>query len=396
MRKIAAQYIFPLNGKPPIQRGAVTLDNRGTVVEISQLSQETANTEFYNGIIVPGFVNTHCHIELSYLKGKFERASGMAGFIRQINRLRESSSREQRIELIEEEMTKMYLSGVSAMADISNGDESFAVKAKSPMYTRTFLEIFGTDPKDIRKITSGLKKLNRKALGYGIAASPTPHSCYTMSPELLKKVSSQALKAGWLSYHNQESWEEEELIRRGEGPIANEYKGRGEGTPPVTGTSALTYLLDSLKSLGLNRYDQNIMLVHNACTDEDSIRTAMGLFDNLFWAICPLSNLFIHNTVPPVELLRRLRANITIGTDSLSSNDALSIVEEIKSIHRYFPDIPLEEILEWSSYNGAKFLKIEQSAGSIEVGKRPGIVLIDHIDFDRLKLTKASSSVRIV
>lgn len=379
----------------PICKGLLTLSDSGEVLDVRELEHEEESTEFYNGILVPGFVNSHCHIELSHLKGTFQRGSGMAGFIKQINMLRESVSKEERISALEREMQQLYSSGVSAMADISNGQESFVAKSSSPIYSRTFLEVFGSEPANALEIMEGVTALAALAAGYGIDAAPTPHSCYTMSPQLLEQSSAKALEAGWLSYHNQESWEEEELIMSGTGPLAQSYKSRSLNTPPVTGTPALLYFLERLKNAGAIN-EQNILLVHNTFTNEQSVKAAKEVIKNLYWAICPLSNLFIHNALPPLSLLMREQATITLGTDSLSSNDVLSMVEEIKCIHNYFPTIELKDILEWSSYNGAKFLGKESTLGSFEKGKRPGVVLIDHIDWQKMQLTEQSRSIRLV
>lgn len=379
----------------PIYRGTITLDNNGTIIDIGVMDEETESTEFYNGILIPGFVNSHCHIELSYLKGHFRKNSGMAGFISQIRELRYVSEIEERLKSIENEMNQLYKSGVSAMADISNCAESFDIKAKSPLYTRTFLEVFGSEEQDVQKIMAGVKELSKTAAEYGIDAAPTPHSCYTMSPSLLRESSAEGLKSGWLSYHNQESWEEEELIKNGRGPLYDDYKSRGLSTPPVLGVPSLIYFLENLEKIDIE-LNKKILLVHNTCSDEQSVREATSRLQNLYWAICPLSNLFIHDALPPLDLLRRFNSRITLGTDSLSSNDNLSMVDEIKCIHKYFPNIPLSEILEWSSYNGAQFLGIEDKFGSLEKGKNPGIVLVDNIDWDNMKLTEESRSVRLV
>lgn len=379
----------------PIPKGVLTLDDDGTIVEIGRLSDETESTEFYNGILVPGFVNSHCHIELSHLKNIFEKGTGMSGFIKEVVKLRNGVDEEFREEAMRMEMQLLYESGVCAMADISNNSESFAVKADSPIYTRTFLEFFGTEPSQAEEIIIRAKELTKKAKEFGLDVSPTPHSSYSMSPELLKAISTAGLKSGWLSYHNQESWEEEELFLNGTGPLADQYRDRGLSTPPVTGTPSLIYFLNSVESTQKIE-DERVLLVHNTFCDSESVESATSRIKNLFWAICPLSNLFIHNALPPLELLRRHNATITIGTDSLSSNSALSIADEIKCIHRYFPNIPLTQILEWSSFNGARFLGIENSFGSFEVGKKPGVVLIDNIDFRKQHLTADSRSVRLV
>ena len=224
-----------------LPKGFVKLDDDGTIIETGALEQESDCTEFYEGVIIPGFVNSHCHIELSHLEGVFSQESGMAGFIKQIRVQRESAPKERRVEAIKAQMDKMHKEGVSAVADISNCDESFGVKASSPVYTRSFLEVFGSESGDATNIMKGLEELLSTALSCGIDASPSPHSCYTMSRELLRRSSIAALDSGYISYHNQESWEEEELIRRGKGPLADDYKSRGMSTPEINPEGPMSY-----------------------------------------------------------------------------------------------------------------------------------------------------------
>ncbi|PKP37193.1 MAG: hypothetical protein CVT97_06675, partial [Bacteroidetes bacterium HGW-Bacteroidetes-14] len=320
-----------MNSKP-IPKGYLCIDESGTITEIGQLKEESESTEFYNGIIVPGFVNSHCHIELSHLVNCFEQDSGMAGFIRQINRLRNSVDEDGRKQATEEQMNQLYKSGVSAMADISNCSESFAIKAKSPLYTRTFLEVFGSEPQDAPKVIAGVKDLHQVSKEAGIDAAPTPHSCYTMSRDLLRDASAAGLEEGFISYHNQESWEEEELVKTGTGPLAEEYRSRGLSTPPVTGGSALRYFISTLRKIEKHREGKipgQILLVHNTFTNKESIDSALAELENPYWAICPMSNLFIHRALPPLELMRSNNLKICLGTDSLSSNTVLSMVDEM-------------------------------------------------------------------
>ena len=107
------------------------LDKNGIILEVGELKETDKEVEFYEGILVPGFVNSHCHIELSHLKGQFTQESGMAGFIRQIRVQRESAPENIRKREIAEQMDKMFKEGVSAVADISNSQESFEIKASS-------------------------------------------------------------------------------------------------------------------------------------------------------------------------------------------------------------------------------------------------------------------------
>ncbi|MEG2849617.1 MAG: amidohydrolase family protein, partial [Bacteroidales bacterium] len=365
MRKIAANYIFPIIGKP-IKNGYVKIEDNGTIAEIGIIDKECEDTEFYNGIICPGFTNAHCHIELSHLKGYFKEDTGMSGFINQINALRLSVNKEERIAALTEQMELLYNQGVSAMGDISNCNESFNVKSKSPLYTRTYLELFGSEPKDANSVIAGGKELYAVAKTYNIDAALTPHSCYTMSPKLLESAAKEGLKNGFISYHNQESTEEEDLIKTGTGALAENYKSRGLSTPPITGKSALIYFIDRLLTFAKSPIAGRIMLVHNVATNIESIDYALANLKFPYWTICPLSNIFIHRALPPLDLMRQKGLKICLGTDSLSSNKILSIAEEIKCIHSHFPHIQLDEILTWATLNGAEAIGKEKELGSFE------------------------------
>jgi cytosine/adenosine deaminase-related metal-dependent hydrolase len=297
--------------------------------------------------------------------------------------------------LVKEWMDKMWNDGVSAMADISNDESSFKVKKTHPMYTRTFLEVFGSEPHMCEGVMADVTALKKVADDVGIDAAPTPHSCYTMSPQLLSASAAAGLQEGWLSYHSQESQEEEDLLLTGSGAMYENRKRSGMSTPPVTGESSLKYFLTRLAAAAQPPYDQHILLVHNCCLQQGDIDAAKAVMTNVYWAICPLSNIFIHNALPPVELMRRNALNITVGTDSLSSNDDLDMVKELYCIHENFKDVPMTEILTWACLNGARFLSKEDELGSLAPGKCPGIVLVENIDTDGY-FTAESRSRRII
>ena len=145
MKRYAAQYLYTLTSPLPLKNAFVEVDDDGVVLRTGLCEEGEPVME---GVLCPGMVNAHCHVELSYMKGLFRKGTGMAGFIDQINELRDTSSLEDKVAALKDAMDQMYAQGVVAMADISNCDDSFAVKAAHPMYTRTFLEVFGTEPED--------------------------------------------------------------------------------------------------------------------------------------------------------------------------------------------------------------------------------------------------------
>ena len=393
MRRIAAKYLYTLMSMEPIVNGFVELEDDGTVVRTGVCADPAAEPEFYDGALVSGFVNAHCHIELSSMKGLFRKGTGMAGFIDQINELRDTKSREEKVHDLTVAMDSLWNQGVVAMADISNGSDSFAVKAAHPMYTRTFLEVFGTEPEDCAAVMDGVRRLKETADCFGIDAAPTPHACYTMSPELVTAVSVEGLKSGFLSFHSEETEEEEEMLKYGSGKMWENRKKAGMSVPPVTGQSSLLYFIDRLLAGRPAPFDEHILLVHECCLDQEGIDAAKAVMKHPFVAVCPLSNLFIHNTLPPIDLMRRNGLKVCVGTDSLSSNDDLIIVDELYCLQRNFPEVPLGELLTWASRNGAEFLA-RPEFGALEPGRRPGLVLIDNLDADG-RLTAASKSRRL-
>ena len=393
IRRITASTVYVGEGFEPMRNGFVEYDDSdGTIVCVGQCPE---GEHVDDGALVPGFVNAHCHVELSHLHRKFVKGTGMAGFIDQINALRDWAGRDRKQELVKEWMDLMWRRGVSAMADISNDDSSFDIKAVHPLYTRTFLEVFGSEPEMCDGVMKEVKDLNAVADAAGIDAAPTPHSCYTMSPQLLSASAAAGLAKGWLSYHSQESLEEEDLIRYGSGAMYENRKRSGMSTPPVTGGSSLEYFVGRLAEAAPAPYDAHILLVHNVCLSQDDIDAARKVMNNVWWAICPLSNIFIHNALPPVPLMRANGLDIVIGTDSLSSNDDLDMVKEMLCVHENFPEVPMSEILSWACINGARFLSKDDLLGSISSGKRPGIVRISNIGADG-HLTADSVSERII
>lgn len=390
--RLTAEYVYTSGSSGVIKDGYVEFDEAdGTIVSVGECS---ADEQITPGALTPGFVNGHCHIELSHLHGKFRKGTGMAGFIDQINELRDWAGRDEKVRLTRYWMDKMWADGVSAMADISNDDSSFDVKKSHDMYTRTFLEVFGSEPHMCEGVMEEVTALNATADQAGIDAAPTPHSCYTMSPELLSASAAAGLAKGFLSYHSQESQEEEDLLRTGSGAMYENRRRSGMSTPPVTGESSLKYFIQRLASAVPAPYSQHILLVHNVCLTQDDIDAAKKVMDNVYWTVCPLSNIFIHNALPPIPLMRSNGLDIMLGTDSLSSNDDLDMVKEMFCIHQNFPEVPMSEILEWATLNGARFLKKDDVIGSLEVGKKPGIVRINNIDENGC-VTAASSSERI-
>ena len=401
MKKFAADYAFPLDGSlKPLERPLVVTDGSGKILSVSQYPQDgPGDADYRKGILIPGMVNAHCHIELSHLKDVFREATGMSGFINQINALRESVDEEGRRLAMEEEFRSFSRQGIVAVSDISNCTESFPFKKEYlshphfPVYYRTFVELFGTEKEDAESILEGGQRIADQATAAGLDASVTPHSCYTMSPKLLEITARRGLESGAISYHSQESQEEEDMIMKGSGALADNYRERGLSTPPVTGTTALEYFIDRIAEKE-GKVRGRINLVHNVVLSQRSIDRAKEALESPFFTICPLSNIFIHRQLPPIYLMRENNLKICLGTDSLSSNHILDMVREMECIQKNFPDLELGEILYWACTNGAELLGREDTLGSLSAGKTPGIVLLENAD--GFRINENSKSTRLI
>ena len=375
MKRYTAEYIYTLTSHKPLRNGFVEVADDGTILSVGACEGPVDP-----GVIAPGFVNAHCHAELSYMKGLFKKGTGMAGFIDQINALRDTVTPQEKAQALEEAFDTLWEQGVVAMADISNCADSFALKARHPLYTRTFLEVFGDRPEACGAVMSSVLGLQQEAQAYGLDAAPTPHSCYTMSPELLTASSVEGLKSGFLSFHSEESQEEEQMMLSGSGPMWDNRIRNGIVPPPVTGTTSLEYFLSRLHAGGLQApVPGHVLLVHECCLTPEGAALAKAHLEHPYMAVCPLSNLFIHGVLPPIEVMRESGIPICVGTDSLSSNDALCIVDELYCLQQAFPQLGLGELLEWTCLNGARFLRKDAVLGTIETGKNPGLVRITGI-----------------
>lgn len=396
MRKIAATYIFPCN-QSPIKNGILICETDGTIVKIidnNGILKEESGLEFYSGILVPGFVNTHCHLELSHLKGKIEKNSGLGGFLGKINTLRNEEA-ENVDKVMHVSDRKMWAAGTVAIGDISNSTRTINTKLKSKIYFHTFVESFGFHPSRAERAYNYAKFVENEFHKNNLAASIVPHSPYSVSEPLFNKIKENALtERSILTIHNQESRGETQFFIDGTGPIANHLQNNlkidiSHWKP--TGKSSLHSVLNYLPA------ENQLLLVHNIFiekSDLDTIRKYRSL-KNTYFTLCPNSNLYIENQLPPISLFQKENLNICLGTDSLASNHKLSLLSEMLTIQKHFPEIELEKLLIWATLNGAKAMGIEANFGSFEAGKQPGINLISGVDFKTMKLTAKSKVKRL-
>ncbi len=383
MRKISANYIFPVNSEP-LKNGIVVINDNGEILDLIDTKgklTESAGLEFYNGVIVPGFVNAHCHLELSYLKGIIPKQTGHIEFIRQIvEKIGTIRPNIKDIEIADEQMQR---EGIVAVGDISNTNNSAGIKKQSPIYYHSFIELADFfDENKSEKEMSFAEEIKQDFQKSSFVA----HAPYTCSVDFIEKTARKSRVV--YSIHNQEDKEENLMYKNAEGYIFDFIKERNNlNNFEKTGKSSLQSFLTRII-----RDDLNILLIHNLFSSQEDIEFAENLSRNIYWTLCPNSNLYIQNRLPEVNKFIENKCKITLGTDSLATNERLSILEEMKN----FMNIDFSEVLKWATINGAKALKIDNVFGSIEIGKKPGLNLISNFDFGRMNLKNDSLVRKII
>lgn len=389
MRKISADLIF--TGHEFVSGISLCVNEEGRI-DGFLYGAPPETTEFHKGILVPGFVNAHCHLELSYLKGKIPPKEGLDSFIGNIQKLRTHKPSDLE-EILKREDQNMWKEGIVAVGDIVNDISSLKVKTEtSKIYYHSFIEVFAFLPARAHQaFQQGVNIYGRFLQHYpNTQVSVTPHAPYSASSDLLRLIAAFAKEhASILSMHNQENEDENVLFQEGKGPVLDRLKEFGIDTSfwMPTGKSALKSTIGHLPE------ENKILLVHNTVSTPDDINYAQSVSKNLYWCLCPNANLYIEDRLPDYNLFKDLR--VTIGTDSLASNDSLSILAELKVINKAAPFIPLEKLIRWATYNGAEFLGIQHKFGSFIKGEKPGVNLIGNLDMENLRLKSESSVERL-
>lgn len=387
-RTIAAQYVFT-NAGEPIKNGAVTYDEAtGKILSIKLLTTETANTEFYNGVLVPGFVNAHCHLELSHLRGLIPPCKQLTEFLYKIVRLKTEQVFRDEICLAADQA--MYDAGINAVGDISNTSDTAFTKSRSKIRYRNFIELLGTTEERIDFNNLTFRSV-AKSLKYSdnCPVHAVPHSPYFVSDAQFIDINAlNADDRSVISIHNQETAAENDLYISHSGSFVELF--------PDIVANIKTTGKKSLPSYGhhLQDYD-NVLLVHNTYSQRDDFEYALQTFKNPYFALCPKSNLYLEGRLPDVSTMMTMHLNICLGTDSLSSNDTLSILEEMKVIVQNFRQISFNDILQMATINGAKALKFDDEYGTLQVGKAPGLLLLEDFDFQEFNICKETTVRRI-
>lgn len=323
------------------------------------------------GLLMPGLINAHCHLELSYLKGKIQPGTGLVPFLTQVVQQRNAYSDNEIQEAITSAELELMNNGVVAVGDICNGLSSLSVKRQHQLHYHSFIECFGLNEDKAKDIVRHAIALRNEFSKYH-PSSLALHAPYSISDALITLINEEA-KAELSTIHNQESMDENRLFAEGKGAFVafiEQFTQKKYSTPPSEVSSVQTYLpkLEKLTKL---------ILVHNTYTSEADIAFIKNQNKDIYFCLCPKANFYIEGHLPEAALFYSTHCPVIFGTDSLASNTELHLLQEIMLIHEAYSSIPLASLLHSGTMQGAKALGFDQHLGSFEPQKKPGIVQVE-------------------
>jgi len=395
-RKFSANNIFTGHEILDDNYALITTEE-GVIIDRIPLKDAGGDVQILNGLLTTGFINAHCHIELSHLKDVITPGRGLVQFVQQIMSKRFLFENEK-LTAMQNAEQEMYNAGIVAVGDICNTVDALEIKKTSKLSWHNFIEVSGFVDAAAHQRLNEAKKIAAIYIDNEQATSLSPHAPYSVSKTLFGALNT-ATTNQLITIHNQECAAEDELYQHKTGDFLNLYKNFGIDISSFQPTKKSSFQ----SWLPYFNNNQSIISVHNSFTSKADIDFVTDQFNTitttkkqqLFFCLCVNANKYIEKKIPPINLLRENNCTLIIGTDSYASNTQLNIFEEIKTIQQetHFT-IPLVEILQWATINGARALQMDDTLGSFDKGKKPGIVLIEGLH--GFNTTPGSTAKRIL
>jgi cytosine/adenosine deaminase-related metal-dependent hydrolase len=378
MTCLRAAWVVPVD-QPPIAGGWVVVD-RGQITAIGRPEAADASawgpvTDLGSVALLPGLVNAHTHLELSWLRGAVAPAERFADWVQALFAVRGRPSDIGDVEAIRAEALDaaraMRACGTSLVGDISNSLAVADIPAQVGLHGWTFHEVLGFSERDDAQVRHSRDRRASAEAG-PMAVSVAAHAPYSVSRELLQAVAAegQRLKPAPVSVHLAESPEEDAFIRTGTGPwrVLLEQMKVWRADWPVPGVSPTAYLA------GVGLLQPQTLAVHCTHADDDDLALLREAGATL--VTCPRSNTWVGVGAPPIRRFYASGVRVAFGTDSLASVEDLNLFSELAAAHAVAPDVPASRLLASATLDGARALGLDRDYGSLTVGKCADIVAV--------------------
>jgi cytosine/adenosine deaminase-related metal-dependent hydrolase len=370
MFRLRARSVHPVTA-PPIEDGAVLLDDGGKIAAVGPdavvpTPERAERLEFPDGVLTPGLVNCHTHLELTHLAGKNTERE-FARWLRTIRGLKDATTPEEFSRSAQQGVRDCWAGGVTCVAD--TGSTGAAMEALHTLGGRgvSYQEVFGPDPAqcaasmaELVHAVVRLSPLASSQLRIGIS----PHAPYTVSEPLYRAVAEFARRETLpVAVHLAESREETLLVRDGAGPFAEALRARGIAVEP-RGCSPVEYLL----RLGVLERATGWLCIHCVQVDEPDIEILREA--GVAVALCPRSNRAHRHGSAPFAAFRRAGLRIGLGTDSVVSSGDVNLWSEAAAA-----GLEGEQALRMLTIEGARALGLDRAIGSLDVGKQADLAV---------------------
>ncbi|MES2702408.1 MAG: amidohydrolase family protein [Bacteroidota bacterium] len=385
MPVLTAKKIHNGHGWLP-DNSVIEVADDGIILSVQQGPNDKA--VFYEGILAPGFVNVHCHMELSHMQGLIPEHTGLIPFLKTIPQHRNDFTEEQKAAARAAAYEQMVANGIVAVGDIANTTDTLDLRARDKLHVFTFAEAIGfSEVNAARSFGFALRTFNdfaaQQTQSKVLKQAIVPHAPYSVSSALFHLIDEHSAKTV-ISIHNQESPDENTYYQLKKGGIQDLLHTLGVDDShfvPTGKTSLQSYL-------GWLAPGRPIIFVHNTCTSPADIHFAISHLRQPYWCLCPNANMYIENRLPDIDLFTSEHMKLCIGTDSMASNHQLCILSELLTIKQHYPRYEWGTLLTWATYNGAMALQLEHTVGSFGKGMQPGILHLTGLDGDAPAVTR--------
>ena len=366
-RRLAARWVLPIAG-PPIECGAVLLGPDGRVAAVGPDAAvprppDLPGEDFADGIVLPGLINTHTHLELTgFDLGPPEAEFG--DWIGRVRAIKETRSAEEFLAAARLGLADCYAAGVTTVGDTGDSGSVIRVMAEAGASGIAYQEVFGPHPAQMAESLAGLRAraeaLGRFA-GGRVRLGLSPHAPYTVSGPLYGAVAEWAARDRLpLAVHLAESRAESELLESGAGRFAEAWRRREIPIPAGPGRSPVEWL-DQHRVLG-----ERTLCIHVVQAGGADLRRLAHR--GCAVAHCPLSNAAHGHGTAPLAGFLGSGLRVGLGTDSVLSVSRLDLLAEARAA-RALAGLDAESALALCTLGGAAALGLDGETGSLEVGK---------------------------
>ncbi|MBX3213543.1 MAG: amidohydrolase family protein [Labilithrix sp.] len=377
VRIFHADHVLP-GDAPPIADGAVVVDAEGAIVEVGAAAEVLPRhagpaPERVRGVVFPGLVNAHTHVELSSMRGKVPGGHGFVPWVDRLVTTRSECSPDEDAEEIERAVDALAMSATVAVGDVTNSLAAVAALARRGIGGSVFHEVLGMDRAVVLRRVDGLRAELAERVptwpGADLAYAPAPHTLFTLHHDAARALLESAERRGVrTSLHLAEHAAERRAVEHGEGPVPEWFATRFKQRPEWPKRP----LFDLAAEVGALR--PHVILVHLADARADELARVAAAGAPV--VLCPRSNLYIEGRLPPLLAVRAAGIEPALGTDSLASNTSLDVLAEARALADRFPSVPKWELVKMATWNGARALGRED-LGRLARGARPGVFCVE-------------------